>query len=628
MRTNNYRFRKLFILWIWATFFLPMLVWPGSDPIRAEDQSPPPGLAQAAKNAQARVTEALDTALEEERRTPDKDKNPYPPTSEFQNLEEALQKLEGVSESDSRIFASEITRLYLDLLSHAESEMSRLGREEFDRLANEGKIKIRNSTGVAELNLVDGHFFYRIVHAESEISFRWMNLAECHIDSLHNRQIIANQHVAAGRSRVDGQRGRDDIEIWFRPSPIGPVIESIKFYARPNPGTTLWWRDQVLATWSPPTVKTFAFGVFWGVVQATQVALMNELNHAYFHRPDPTHGQWAFTLFWGAVCGTFATFLRKFNQIGSDQEMIVRNILTTGLPFYIPFALLDPAKGPHVLLEPYFYFQMALYFVVNNLSKIELQKIVKARTDERLNIGQFLGNKRQDWEYQGIMNLVLFPFRLLNLTDSLVIRIESLQTKIAGGQIAFLAIYPPLKFANVLYKESLGTDDALKERIAWEKHPFAMLFGVPVGTAADLGLLMITPFGEKGRARWTKMIERLDRQKWALPYHMGNLVDGLGSILEIVDETPEKKQPHRFARVNPTWSEAHPLEKSSFSKGIGALKSMMQYGARSAKNVANHYTVGGLQDCALRLRELGKRMKKPFEDRLAAYAAQHPSKRR
>jgi hypothetical protein len=137
------------------------------------------------------------------------DTKPYPAEKIYDDLPSALQDLEAVSVADAKTFAEDIFALVRGLMKLAEEKSSKLPPKVFDQLTIEGKIVYKDQNGRAELNMVDGELFYRVVMAtESNLSFPFHWAENIHPESLHNHRYRASQHLAAGKSRKDGKAGR------------------------------------------------------------------------------------------------------------------------------------------------------------------------------------------------------------------------------------------------------------------------------------------------------------------------------------------------------------------------------------------------------------------------------------
>jgi hypothetical protein len=631
---------KVVVFWIFSVFFIPFIGTP-SDAFSQTDSLPTqnetgisvPDFLSELNQENGAESETVKTAIEGIKLA----KKAYKPALEFSNVQDAVMRVEGFSIEDATTFSAEVWELFTDLRAHVKAEQKRLDPHEFDLQLNEGKIKLsKHKFGRAELNRMDGEIYYRILHKDSEISFRFLNVDKVEPESLHNHRIIASQHIAGGKSRTDGQRGRDDMEIYYKVGENDEVtgITHVRFFPRHHIWSKEWWRDQVLATFYWPTLPELLIsGGFWGAYQLGLVYGVGSLENALYHHASSTNlKQSIFTGCFGFACGATTRSLRKFTQVGSDTEMIIRNILSTGLPFVVPFIMLDPHRGPEAFLEARTWvMDLAVFFIINNLTKIEIQKFNKRRVDERLNTNEndkFLGVKRQDWENQGTYNFLNMPLRIFNLTNALKVKLEMLGAPVViqGGKVLFLMAYIPFKYGNVAYAEYLKSDDALKTRLSWEKSIWALAAGVPFGTALDLSRYIYVRTAGRSRDpenHLQRLAARWNRQKHALAFHVGRVV---GLFSDLTDPETKEKLPksQRFNRVAPTWEESNPQNPAWISRATSLVKNGMSNSFGTIKLNANRLTNGRFARCSNLLEGLGNSLKRPFEAKLNQLAENYP----
>lgn len=571
------------------------------------------------------------------------DTKPYPAEKTYGDLPSALQDLEAVSVADAKTFSEDIFALVRGLMKLAEEKSAKLAPEVFNQLTIEGKIVYKDQNGRAELNMVDGELFYRVVMAtESNLSFPFHWAANIHPESLHNHRYRASQHLAAGKSRKDGKAGRNVLELWIdkHPTEAGEfTVKAVKFFPCYNSETAEWFRDQKLVTLYWPTVSNVILsGFLWGGIQYHWVNILTSINHHAFNAHPPTQAQALFTFFFGALCGSFSTFLRKFNQIGTGREMIIRNIISTGLPFYLIFTALDPEKGPQYFLLWTTYVWMPLFFIMNNLTKIEIQKLIRHWTDDqrvfaRADSGssdqrkffevfplpdKVLGVKTQDWVYQGFMNFLQMPLRLGDLIDLLRVRIDMLNAVIPGGKILFLSAYVPMIFSNVAVREHNHSEDAIKFREEWERSIFGLTAGLPVGTVVDSARWIFDQWLSQDLEGYYKAPDRMrnrwELQKHAPAYHAGRLLESIANTISTEPEAPPPPPAYKFARIGLTWDERNPRKPGTIGKTFAATAKVVGWAARGGKNYIDNLTLGGLTACSKGLATLAQSMKQPFEN--------------
>lgn len=558
----------------------------------------------------------------------------YGPTAEFSSLTEALQRIEGISESDAGQMAGEVLSLFEGLVhSGRESESKFKTRDEFNRAVIENKIFLETPAGRAELNFVDGVLFQRILHGDTELSIGFIPDEKVSENSKHERRIIGLQHLTAGHSRRDGQTGRDFLEVRYRRGRDGErVVSSIRLYQRHAKWTKGWWRDQALISLYRPSAADFWIaGIFWGGFQVGQVALMNHLTELAHHAPQSLNiGQLLWTGCFGAICGTFATTIRKFNQIGGKLESLVRNSLTTTIPFLVPYVLMDPRRSFDSLekIAVFAFIEIPVFCFLGNISKVPLQKIIKERSDLQLSADSvFLGVKQANWEYQTLYNALVFPIRILFLKSNGGFQLkDTIGFNIGYNKIALPLLYPFLWQVQVAYSEKIGSKRARADRLEFEKSTVGASTGFLAGSLIDAFFIPqevvkhwlwgdITPEPMKHLERFKK---RFRLQRWAPLYHSGRMINWFGEVFDPAPpEEPLTEIPHRFARI--AESEFPPAERAFISRPLKSAGSAAVTTFRKAKVLADAMTANGLSACTKGLRVLGIKMKAPFLRQLENY---------
>lgn len=161
--------------------------------------------------------------------------------------------------------ATEIHALFGKLVQHGRAEEIRLEAKAFNEALMNNAIHTEDATGRAELNVVDGAKFQRILHADSEVSFSFIPVDKVPEDSKHEARIIAAQHLTAGKSRKDGQVGRDTVNVYYRWKADGSLeIVRIKFFQRHASWSKAWWRDQMLVSLKTNSERSFCFWIILG----------------------------------------------------------------------------------------------------------------------------------------------------------------------------------------------------------------------------------------------------------------------------------------------------------------------------------------------------------------------------
>ena len=280
-----------------------------------------------------------------------------------------------------------------------------IGPAEFERELEKNRIAVADpELGKAEMTVVDGRRFVRVVHAPSELSFLFLDADTISRDSRHLRQIIARQFFDAGSNRADGRRGRDPVVVWQKD---GRTIET-EFHEKPAFPSADWWRQYWRATYKAPTSKTLGFGLFmggvqgllsWGVLLLTGTAV--------------SLTSIAFTAAFGALIGAYMSLYRNWTYRGSALSQILKSALIS-LAFAYPLIILT--KG---LLSLTLASNILLLFNVglNNTGKVAWQAIPKMfekYQHYRSSLPLFWGFKLGDLLNQGSY-LINWTLRLIAL---------------------------------------------------------------------------------------------------------------------------------------------------------------------------------------------------------------------
>lgn len=560
----------------------------------------------------------------------------YVSTADFESLPSAIESIEGLSPADAQTMAQEIQILFNKLVAHGRAEEARLGKEGFKKalLLNEivysdnvDEYDRRGRTGRAELNLVDGVKFQRVIHADSEISFAFIPVDKVSENSKHEARIIASQHLTAGKSRTDGQLGRDTVNIYYRWNQSGELeIDSVRYFQRHATWSKAWWRDQMLISLYAPTLPDiFVSGLFWGGIQLAQSWLI--------HPED--HTQMIFTGCFGAACGVFATSLRKFNQIGGKIENLVRNSFTTTIPFIVPYAFMDQNRSfdSTTKIALFVLVEIPLFCILSNFSKIPLQRIVKEISDKGLiRESTFAGVKMGNWLYQGLYNFLVFPIRIIFLKSHGGLKLkDSLGFDLGWGRLTLPLLYPVLWQAQVAFAEKIGVEDARKQRIEFEKSTVGATTGLWLGSIHDIAEM---PFWLVDRWLWGEISSRPKefvawqrlRSRWSLQihgpaYHTGRIIEAFGRFLRIQPDEMNWPAAHRFQRIKET--DFPPEPASLITQTSRKLKNFIAATMNFSKISIDRLTQGGVDRCHQSLERLGANLKKPFLDRLEKF--QFPS---
>lgn len=370
-------------------------------------------------------------------------------TPAFRNAEAT-----GAIHRESAEILDEAHYIYHELIQEWERQRldyGHLSDQEFlDDIVDKNMVKIETPYGVGELNSIDGKFFVRVVHDETELAFYFMkNFFEDFEGTDHFNLYIARQHIMAGQSRRDNQTGRDGIimNVDNYDSSINPehlvdpdrFIESNRISPNSYMERTLslrWWGEYGRAIWQKPASGSLSFGIVCGAVQyglvfATKLAIdaytgfatgeSMELMQMMSNANTPA----LFTAGWGAVFGVMNSTWRNLVYTGTDLSRTVKK-MANGLTFSIIVTQLLSQGSAFVFNSSADVAMSALQFsllisasYISNRSKVNwdnMAKIMEVRGDTRRN-WTVPGTKIQ-WRLTNVANqiayLPAFTFRLID----------------------------------------------------------------------------------------------------------------------------------------------------------------------------------------------------------------------
>lgn len=471
-------------------------------------------------------------------------RKPYKPKKTYETLVEAIIESESHEPEIAEEMARNILHLFYRLYAHGKQLEEKLSREEFELLLEKNQIFVEiPNVGSAHLNTVDGVKWANIRIEGSNLAIIMEPADRVHIRSKHAQRIIASQHIAGGRSRTDGQRGRDVLKIRYFWKNNELKIESIDYFPRHKTLSIGWLKDFALFTLTPPSLgDVFVLGIPAGLWQAGVAAGFDLVNNG-----EVNWNVAAFTFFFGGIyCGIFSSNIRRLTNefTRTDTGRLIANILATSLPYALLYKILYSKEGlavlnPATLSGILEYVGLSIHFWINNITKSELQGVIGARTLARLNtqtwhlpltellsylhaslnklliilpipqsgverlkdwferLERKLGVKRSNIEQTGIYNIISFPARLADLSNFIKIEFSrALNLHLSAGRIWLIGLYPFARWIKILNAEwieeglqaqgdstiHLGAREA---REKWNRSLMGFFVGLPVGTLVD-----------------------------------------------------------------------------------------------------------------------------------------------
>ncbi len=538
---------KVFLLWIWTTFFIPFIVWPHDKDTVAS-------------------TITVEEATENFKKSQVLLEKPYLPAKTYESGEQqnaltiaylhtepskikpsAAENSESkaITIEEAEVFSNNSVSLCIDLIQYGKKLEKEIGHETFKERLDDGLIKLTEAElGKAELNSVDEIKFPRIVVNGSESSVVFLNEDLVHPDSRHLHRVIAGQHINGGRSRNDGEIGRNVIVAWYKNGNDQGFsrITKAEFFPRHKRFSTEWWRDFALYLDNPFKRKNWMDHVlfmgltFGGLLQADITAGVRLLEMGMKDSVNSGAEKVLFTAIFGATFGVFSTQLRRAVTLPqTDLGSALVHAAVTSIPFGIFFKILDPEQG----LAAFDFsrsvgwktaLDLCSIVIITNAARVGPYKCVALLNKERKNTGKFMGTPKADWQTQMASIFILMPPRLLDLGTSFgfTLSIGAMALGVSGGKLVLIALWPTGKYVYTRLAEALNAEEANKIRADWEKSMFGFFLGLPIGTGVDTLLL---PFQYENRL--AKMKDRLNRQKHAPLYHSGRVVRFLSELFKM-----------------------------------------------------------------------------------------------
>lgn len=390
-------------------------------------------IAEAARLARASVSTAREPL-----------RVPEPPSSRFESslLDEA-----GV--------------LRARLLAYAAEREALVGPEAFEEELLQDRVEISDPVlGRAELNTVDGLHFVRVAHAPTEWAVIFLPGGVVARDSRHLRQIIARQHIDAGRHRADKRMGRDLLIQWEK---NGRLL-SLEFLPKPAMWSREWWSDYWHATRKRPTSGDVVLGLLSGTAQGLLAYLLMLAKVAFGTAAAVQWEPIIFTFCFGVTIGSLSSAYinwmtrgRTDTWRGRASQMLKSALVSFIFAYSVKiFTLGLPALAltgwSAVALHGFIFLNVYL----NTLGKVAWQQLSKISRDNR----QFtktlpFGVNPASAFYQALY-LVNWTFRLADLIG------------VPMGKWLFVASIPAARYFVLRFVEKKGYPEAPALRELWE----------------------------------------------------------------------------------------------------------------------------------------------------------------
>ncbi len=307
----------------------------------------------------------------------------------------------------------EVVSLYKDVkIKWAELEIkANLNGEDFmAEYVNRNKVYVHTEgIGKGELNSINGHYFIRIVHEQTELSFGIGSKGEIDFKTPHFQQYLSRQHILAGHHRADKQTGRDfifiqvdDIKEDLHPEIYDP--KRFSEFERPEcfkdgvikrTFCASFWKKYKQAIIKKVSMSDFKFGAICGIVQgAITFCMANAINTIVPGSSINTVAPSLFTAAWGTAFGVITPTFKNWTRASRSTFWQTIKHMSNGIAFQYGITIfLNPdglaALSIFTLAGIINHLKIYAASYLSNRAKPNWYKFVTAREKAGLNRGDF-----------------------------------------------------------------------------------------------------------------------------------------------------------------------------------------------------------------------------------------------
>lgn len=349
-------------------------------------------------------------------------------------------------------------RMRREMVERLDAKEEIIGSDALDEEINGNKVEFRDPDGFgkAEATLIDGQRVIRLVHSASNLAIVFLDPARVAPTSKHLARFIASQHIDGGRSRTDGQKGRDLVVVWH--DAHGQVRE-IKNFPRHERLTRGWWRDLRRATLQRPTAEDFWQGLLWAFVQQFSMLYVFWLKKELGLLPVIHVWPAIFTFGFGLVMGTISSTYYNWVQRGSIPMQLLKTHIISML-FAYPVIGMTAGWESLMLLSTHVWANLSR--VVNNMGKVAWQTSSRIARTNRLITGYFTLARGVKFKRATFFNQLMY---WINWLFGLIILID---LRNPWGWALYGVAAPFGYWLGVRYAEAHNVPEALALRRNWE----------------------------------------------------------------------------------------------------------------------------------------------------------------
>ncbi|MBI1861733.1 MAG: hypothetical protein HYR96_12525 [Deltaproteobacteria bacterium] len=276
----------------------------------------------------------------------------------------------------------------IPMVERLESELEILKLREGNHLAkylttNTQSFELPGLRG--EINAIDHHPFFRIVHADTKLSVLLVD-EKIAPESHHLRQVVARQHIDAGEEDPKGRKsGRDTVVVRRQ----GDRLVS-EYLPRHIPGSPDWWGDYYHASYKETQLGDYALASYCTVMQMGLASCLGltrwMLGTSFDVAPIVISGIFA------ALIGSRVGLYRTWSYRGSEASKILK---LSEVGFANAYAITIISKGANVVFnitDPHsllLHSSIAFNNACNQKGRVSWQKVAEIRERLRYSAGEY-----------------------------------------------------------------------------------------------------------------------------------------------------------------------------------------------------------------------------------------------
>ncbi|MEI8346083.1 MAG: hypothetical protein WCG27_01350 [Pseudomonadota bacterium] len=373
-------------------------------------------------------------------------------------------------------------------------------------------VFFEDASGVVELNAYNGFPFIRVVHKGTELSIAIVQEGSITQANYQAFQLwLMRQHYDAGKSRSDGQRGRDVVVIQV-PNLLEALQEdllqpeNITRYNRPQMKEDMAQatKEYTLSLARMPNASTALFGITCGLAQVA--CSCGAMGLKILFNPA-AHFSWipaALSAVYGIPIGVGISTYRNWSYRGTGITRALKIASIASSFAWILAGLMNPDQ----LHSVWFNVGLALNVLGNSVAKKAFYDIARSRELANITQGQdvqfnFLG-KQVTWARPSVENQTLY---LIPYTLKLLYNINITLMGVPFGNYVLYGSIPVTDYLVMRYFQKLALKDPNNKKVREMALEYEKKFKVGAGIFKNPRLRSLLL--KKAYAKLTRNKERL-----------------------------------------------------------------------------------------------------------------------